>query len=62
MTDEQFKQLMEKLDAIERRLPVNPNSVHYLSPQTFPGPQTSQPWQPQYGDQFPWHWRGGTVD
>jgi len=29
MTAEQFKQFMERLDAIERMFPVSPNSVNF---------------------------------
>jgi hypothetical protein len=66
MTDEQFKQLMDKLEEIKRA--QQPNYVGYPAPNFMaPSPHLPrpvyvqpQPWQPYDG--LPWHWRGGAVD
>lgn len=61
MTDEQFKQLMDKLDEIARQRRA-PTYIGYPVPllPAAPGYPAPQPWQPYDG--FPPHWRGGAVD
>lgn len=58
MTDEQFKQLMDKLEEIRRAQQPYPGTTFIPVPQPMP-PLTLQP---QYYDGFPQHWRHTITD